>query len=189
MHKRKTIWLRLKKFSDLFNEVECLMPINKRSSNEKGHKSKYLVIIDETPECDKAIYFAAKRAKKVDSTVVLLAVVPDAEYVEWAGISSMLEQESEDELNNRLASARQKVLLISGTLPETFLRKGNRAKEIIKYVEEDTDVSFLVLAAGTGQEGPGPLISHLVGKGATEFSIPIAIIPPTLTEDDIDSLA
>ena len=34
----------------------------KRSSYEAGHKRKYLVVIDDTQECDRAVYWAAKRA-------------------------------------------------------------------------------------------------------------------------------
>ena len=30
----------------------------KRRSYEAGHKPKFLVIIDDTPECDRAVYFA-----------------------------------------------------------------------------------------------------------------------------------
>ena len=34
----------------------------KRRSFESGHKRKYLVVIDDTEECDRAVYWAAKRA-------------------------------------------------------------------------------------------------------------------------------
>ncbi len=35
---------------------------SKRRSYEKGHKRKYLVVIDDSEECDRAVYWAAKRA-------------------------------------------------------------------------------------------------------------------------------
>ena len=31
----------------------------KRRSYEAGHKPKWLVVIDDTAECDRAVYFAA----------------------------------------------------------------------------------------------------------------------------------
>ena len=31
----------------------------RRRSYEAGHKPKWLVVIDDTPECDRAVYFAA----------------------------------------------------------------------------------------------------------------------------------
>jgi hypothetical protein len=46
-----------------------------------------------------------------------------------------------------------------------------------------------VLAAGSGTEGPGPLVSTLVGKASGTFPIPIAVIPGTLTDEAIEALA
>ena len=37
----------------------------RRRSYESGHKPKYLLIVDETPESDRAIYYAARRAKRL----------------------------------------------------------------------------------------------------------------------------
>ena len=43
-----------------------------------------------------------------------------------------------------------------------------------------------ILAAGTGKEGPGPLVSNLA-KTAGTFPIPVAIVPGHLSDDDIDA--
>jgi hypothetical protein len=45
-----------------------------------------------------------------------------------------------------------------------------------------------VLAAGTGKEGPGPLITNLAKTAAT-FPIPVAIVPGQLSDDDIEAMA
>jgi hypothetical protein len=44
----------------------------------------------------------------------------------------------------------------------------------------------LVLAAGTGKEGPGPLVSNLA-KTAGTFPIPVAVVPGHLSDEDIDA--
>jgi hypothetical protein len=46
-----------------------------------------------------------------------------------------------------------------------------------------------VLGAGTGQSGPGPLISFLIGKPAARLRIPITIVPGGLTLEQIDALS
>jgi hypothetical protein len=46
-----------------------------------------------------------------------------------------------------------------------------------------------VLAASASSEGPGPLVSHLAGKAAGSFPIPIAIVPGHLQDAEIDALA
>ena len=35
---------------------------SKRSAYEPGHQAKFLVVVDETPESDRALYFAARRS-------------------------------------------------------------------------------------------------------------------------------
>ena len=70
-----------------------------------------------------------------------------------------------------------------------LIREGQRSDEIVRQIDEDRDIAVLVLAAGAGKEGPGPLVSTLVGKASGTFPIPIAVIPGTLTDDHIDGLA
>jgi hypothetical protein len=66
---------------------------------------------------------------------------------------------------------------------------GDRSDEIMKLIQEDQDISFLVLAAGSGKEGPGPLVSTLGGRAAASFPVPIVIVPGSLTDEEIDALA
>ena len=52
---------------------------SKRQSYEQGHKRKYLVVIDDTEECDRAVYWAAKRAGRTKSQIVMLRVIETAD--------------------------------------------------------------------------------------------------------------
>ena len=52
---------------------------SKRRSYEAGHKRKYLVVIDDTEECDRAVFWAAKRAGRTKSQIVMLRVIETAE--------------------------------------------------------------------------------------------------------------
>ena len=47
----------------------------RRRSYEAGHKPKWLVVIDDTEECDRAVYFAARRASRVGAGVIMLRVI------------------------------------------------------------------------------------------------------------------
>jgi nucleotide-binding universal stress UspA family protein len=67
------------------------------------------------------------------------------------------------------------------------IREGEVAEEILKLIEEDEDISVLVLAAGVGTEGPGPLVSHL-GATAGAFPIPVAIVPGHLSDEELDAM-
>jgi hypothetical protein len=46
----------------------------------------------------------------------------------------------------------------------------------------------LILAAASGKEGPGPLVSSLA-KTAGEFPIPLAIVPGHLSDEDLDTMS
>ena len=69
-----------------------------------------------------------------------------------------------------------------------MIREGDAAEEIVKLIDEDADIGILVLAAGTGKEGPGPLVSSLC-KTAGNFPIPVAIVPGHLSDDDLEAMA
>ena len=45
-----------------------------------------------------------------------------------------------------------------------------------------------MLAAGGSKEGPGPLVSSIAGKAAA-FPIPVTVVPQSLSDEDIESLA
>ena len=51
------------------------------------------------------------------------------------------------------------------------MREGKTAEEILKLIEEDEDIAILVLAAGTGKDGPGPLVASFARR-AGEYPDP-----------------
>ena len=77
---------------------------------------------------------------------------------------------------------------VAGITAERVIREGEIAQEILNLIEEDQDIAVLVLAAGTGSDGPGPLVSSL-SKTAGQYPIPVAIVPGHLGDADIDALS
>jgi hypothetical protein len=59
---------------------------------------------------------------------------------------------------------------------------------MLKLIDEDEDIAALILAAGTGKEGPGPLVSSLA-KTAGDFPIPVAVVPGHLSDEDLDTMS
>ena len=79
------------------------------------------------------------------------------------------------------------VLTDGGTdLPATGYAMGDCV--IAELIEEEPEISILVLGAGTGKKGPGPLVSSLAGKLSGKFPIPITVVPGNLTLEQIDAL-
>ena len=161
----------------------------KRRSYEEGHKAKFLVVIDDTPECDRAVYFASRRAARVAVTVVMLRVIETHDHgQQWLGVADIMRAEAREEANAMLAKSAGRSNGIAGITPECVIREGDVSGEILKLIEEDEDIAILVLAAAADSEGPGPLVSNL-GKTAGSFPIPIAIVPGHLTDEELDAMS
>lgn len=165
------------------------MTSGKRRSYESGHRPKFMVVVDKTPECARAIHFASRRAARTGASMLMLAVVDPPDNFEWLGVGEAMIEEASEEAAKQLEAAAREARSAAGVEPEQVIRVGNRADEIIKLIREDEDVSFLVLAAGSSKEGPGPLVSTLAGKVASTFPVPIVVVPGNLTDEEIDALA
>ncbi|HSP23964.1 MAG TPA: universal stress protein [Saliniramus sp.] len=165
------------------------MPYSRRRSYEAGHRPKFLVIVDDTVECERAVRFAARRVARLGAKMILLAVSQPPDGFEWLGVGDVMREEAEDEAQALLEVASEKAREAAGVQPELAVRVGVKNDEILKLIEEDEDISFLVLAAGTASEGPGPLVTSLAGKAASTYPVPVVIVPGGLTDEEIDALA
>ncbi len=162
----------------------------KRQVREEGHVRKFLVVLDETPECEVAVYFGAARARSTGSMLTMLYVVEPPEFAHWLAVEEHAREEGE-----RKAEALFRMYLrkleqwgFSDLPKETVIRYGNPCQEIRGLANDDPDISFLVLGAGTGPEGPGRLVTGLLTKGTKGFPTPIVIVPGDMTFEEIDAL-
>lgn len=162
--------------------------VSKRLSREAGHRRKFLAIIDETEECERAVAYAARRAESTKGVLVLLFVIDTADFQQFLGVEQIMREEARTAASSTLEQHASKVRERVGIEPEMEIREGSRVEEIHKLIEEDQDIAILVLAAGKAKEGPGPLVSSIAGKGAA-FPIPVTVVPQNLTDEDIESLA
>ncbi|MDP3898011.1 MAG: universal stress protein [Mesorhizobium sp.] len=162
--------------------------VSKRLIREAGHRRKFLAIIDETPECERAVAYASRRAMSTNGALVLLFVVESADFQSFLGVEAIMREEATATANAALDAHAAEVRRKHGIEPELVIREGTPAGEIHKLIEEDQDIAILVLAAGAAKEGPGPLVASIAGKGAA-FPIPVTVVPYNLTDEDIESLA
>jgi nucleotide-binding universal stress UspA family protein len=156
------------------------MTASTRRAYEPGHRPKFMAVVDDTPECAKAVRFAARRAARI---------VAPPEFTQWLGVGDVMQAEAEAAAERRLEAAAAIVRTVAGLEPEKLVRTGQKAEEILRIIEQDEDVAILILAAGTEPEGPGPLVSTLAGRSAGQFPVPLAIVPGHLGDHEIDALA
>ena len=151
---------------------------------------KFLVVVDDSPEFEAALRYAARRARSTGGHLVMLRIIPPAASdAHWAGVREEIERqtraEAEATLNNWAAEAAER----SGSTPILLIERGDPQGCIRKVVGEDPDIKILVLAAGSN--APGPLVAAVVKQGAafTGRKLPVTIVPGELTEKEIEDLA
>lgn len=153
-------------------------------------RRKFLVIVDGTPESEIAIHFASLRAVHTSGVVTLLAVIePGEASQQWLGVKNIMQEEAREEAEELLHRLAAHVNEYAGVMPELVIREGRRAEQVMQLIAEDKDIAILVLAAGTGKEGPGPLVTMVASASEKAFPIPVTVVPGTLTEEAIRSLA
>jgi nucleotide-binding universal stress UspA family protein len=160
-----------------------------RRSREEGHKRKFLVVLDDTPECLVALSYASRRAQHTEGAVVLLIVIEPEAPQGFAGVEDIMRAEAREQAQATLAKFAARVRDLANLDPEMVIREGNRAEEVRSLIESDEDIAILVLAAGAGTEGPGPLVTAIAARGAGTFPVPITIVPGTMSEEQLDAIA
>jgi nucleotide-binding universal stress UspA family protein len=149
-----------------------------------------LCVLDDTPELSVAIQFAARRAKRTGAHVGLLYVVDQpTDFQHWSSVGELMRAEAQSEAERVLLRAADKVLRWTKEPPILYMREGNRRDEVIRQIQEDPTISFLVLGAAIGRDGPGPLVTALIGRAVGQLHIPIVIVPGNMSEDEIASFA
>ena len=158
-----------------------------RRSFEPGHKPKFLVVIDESEECEKAVRFAARRVLRTSARLLMLSVTDKSDFQHWLGVGDVMQEEANERAQAKMDAFAETCRQLGLNEIETTIRSGKKADQILRLIEEDLDVSFLVLGAGAGADGPGPLVSMLASRAA--FPIPVVVVPGQLTDAEIDALA
>ena len=160
-----------------------------RRSYETDHKPKCLVVVDDSAEWDRAVYYASRWAIRAGGGVVMLRIIETEEQnQEWLGVADLMRAEAQDEANEALDRAASRANGIAAITPERVIREGDPAEQILDVIDHDVDIALLVLAANPGPEGPGPLITGIADL-AGSFPIPVTIVPGELSDAEIDALS
>lgn len=149
----------------------------------------FLVVVDESEELSVALRYAARRAQHTGGRVALLYVIEPSDLQQWMAVETLMREERREEAEALLQKLASEVAELSGSMPVIYIREGRRRDELLALIEEEPSISILVLAASTGPEGPGPLITALSGKAITKLRVPLTIVPGSLTEDQLDLIA
>ncbi len=151
---------------------------------------KFLVVVDDTPEAEVALYYAGLRAHRTHGLLTMLRVIePEKGFQHWTSVAETMRAEAFEDAEKLMRAHATQVQKDSGLTPEIVVREGKTRDRVLELIEEDRDIRILVLAAGTGKDGPGPLVTALAGQMSGGLAIPITVVPGNLSHAQLERLA
>ncbi len=153
----------------------------------EGYSRKFLALIDDTPECDRAVSFAAHRVKRTGGTLVLMSVIDSTDFDQFIGVAETMRAEARREAERTLDARIARIEQIGQIRTETVIREGRPAEAIEAVIADDPGIGILVLAASISDKGPGPLVTHFAGHN--RLHILVTIVPGAMTEEEIVGVA
>ncbi len=154
---------------------------------EFDYSRKFLVLIDDSPVCDRAVSFAARRVARTGGTLVLLTVIDSEDFGQFIGVGDVMRAEAREEAERLLDTRIARIRDIGQVRTETVIREGRPAEAIEELVAQDPGIGILVLAAGQGDKGPGPLVTHFAAHN--RLHILVTIVPGAMTDAEIVAVA
>ena len=172
-----------------FGEATGTCMSTQRRSYETGHKPKCLVIIDDTAECDRAVYYASRWAIRVGGGVVMLRVIETED--QQPAMARRRRHHARRGRGGRQRGARPRRRPRQRHRRDHARTGDPRGRPDRADPRRDRQGRRYRDAGAGGQpgpEGPGPLVT-MMAKAAGSFPIPVAIVPGDLSDADIDGLS
>ncbi|MBD0865544.1 MAG: universal stress protein [Rhodobacteraceae bacterium] len=148
---------------------------------------KFLVVLDDSRECQNAMRFAAMRAAHTGGGIEILSIIPPDEFNHWIGVSEVMREEARERIHAHFEVFAKWMRDYQGIDPELVIREGEPVPEIISQLHDDPEIGVLVLGAGTDKKGPGPLVAQL-SRDAGSLPIPITIVPGNLSKEKLEAI-
>ena len=147
-----------------------------------------LIVLDETPEMLNAMRYAAIRAAKTGGNVEILAIISPEEFQHFMGVADVMRQEAREKIEAHFQIFKDRMEKREGITPKLAIREGDKVDCILNYIKENPHVGLLVLGAGTGKDGAGPIVTALTGRRLSELTIPLTIVPVSMTKEQIEAV-
>ena len=145
----------------------------------------FLIVLDDTPEMLNAMRYAAIRAAKTGGGVDILAVISNEEFQPFLGVADVMRAEAREKIEAHFQVFKDRMEKREGITPRLSIREGDKIDAVITHIKENPQIGVLVVGAGVEKGGPGVLVTALTGRRLAELTIPLTIVPGSMTKDDI----
>lgn len=149
---------------------------------------KILVCVGDNLHSKVALQFATRSAMTQGLHLEVLHVIEQTNVEQLLALSDELRRDKEIQAQKYLDECASWVQEWGGDVPGFSIREGIISEEILKAIEEDHDISLLVLGISSESPSKDSLVPVLVGHMGKTMQIPLLIIPGNLTEQQIEEL-
>ena len=151
---------------------------------------RFLIVFDNTHECETAAMFAAMRAHAVGAGLVILRTAQTAGFAHWRGLDEEMQAEARDAALFEARALAERIQAKTGIDPEIVIRDGQAVAAIADVVDDDPAIKVLVLASGSEKNrGPGPLVTRMAkGKPLANRPLAVTVVPGRLTENELNEM-
>lgn len=149
-----------------------------------------LCVLDDSEELNIALHYASMRTLRTGARIGLLYVREKSDdFGHWGAIDELMKEEARAEAERVLLQAAEYVKRLSGMTPILYISEGEPSQAVADLVNEDRNIAFLILAANTEGQGPGPLVTQITSRHINNLHIPVVVVPGNMSDDEIRSFA
>ena len=148
----------------------------------------FLVIIDGTDEMQIALQFACIRSKKTNGHLTLVSIIEPIDVLTTKNVGDIIKNEAREEAKTMLNKASAFAKEETGITATLHVKEGKVIDELLKLIEEEKNITELILAASKDEKSPGPIITSITTKNYFRLNIPLIIVPGNLSVDQIKQL-
>jgi len=152
-------------------------PQNDSFAEHQRWGGTYLVVADESEEFRIALRYAVRMANANKCRVGIVYVMQCQGFMHWGNVEKRVLEEQRQLAETVLNEACFEVSERGGQIPALYLEDGGRIDTLTNAIENDPNISMLILGGGTKGSGPGPLVSHFTGKGLSRLRVPVMVVP------------
>lgn len=160
--------------------------------NNTKRQRIFLCVVDDSSELENALHYAARRAEATNGKVALFYCIEPQKFMHWGSMSKVMEEDANEDAQQHIQNATDYIEKITKNknLTLTYIFEGDRIEKLNDLLHDPNEnISTLVLAAGSSERrGPGPLMKYFVSQYAYKAPVPITVVPPRLSKEEIDEL-
>lgn len=162
----------------------------KKKAGSRVAEPVYLLVVDSSEEFQIALVYAAKLAQCNGARLALLhAQDKEGFFQHWGGVQERLHEEYREEAEAELLAAAQVIIDHSSGLPVVYMEEaGNLSDIVLDTIENDPNITKLILGGAAHSKTPGPLVSYFSGKGLNKLSVPLIVVPGNMSQERIQEL-